>query len=49
MHNITESSYFTANATFGTLILLIGTDVDLRWPDRVRAGGLNAPDFGSGR
>lgn len=49
VHNFMESSYFTANATFGTLILLIGTDVDLRWPDRRRPGGLNAPDFGSGR
>ncbi len=49
VHNFMESSYFTANATFGTLILLIGTDVDLRWPDRSRPGGLNAPDFGSGR
>ena len=44
-HNFMESSYFTANATYGTLILLIGVDVDLRWPERGRPGGLNAPDF----
>ena len=44
-HNFMESSYFTANSTFGTLILLIGIDVDLRWPERTHPGGLSAPDF----
>lgn len=28
-HNFMESSYFTANAIFGTIILIIGTDIDL--------------------
>ena len=49
VHNFMESSYFTANATFGTLILLIGIDVDLRWPERWRVGGLNAPTFAPDR
>lgn len=30
-HNLLESSYFTANSFFGTLILLIGVDLDLRY------------------
>jgi O-antigen ligase len=29
-HNFTESSYFTANAIFGTLVLLMGVNLDLR-------------------
>ena len=45
LHNFLESSYFTANATYGILILLVGLDIDLRWPDRNRPGGFNAPDF----
>ena len=44
-HNFMESSYFTANATFGTLILLIGVDVDLRWPERGQVGGINSPQI----
>lgn len=47
-HNFMESSYFTANATFGLLILLIGIDIDLRWPERKRPGGISAPDLGRG-
>jgi O-antigen ligase len=45
LHNLLESSYFTANATYGILILLMGIDIDLRWPDRYRPGGFNAPHF----
>jgi hypothetical protein len=28
-HNWMESSYFTANALFGTIILVVGTSLDL--------------------
>jgi O-antigen ligase len=31
VHNFTESSYFTANAIFGALILVVGADIDLRY------------------
>ena len=45
LHNFLESSYFTANATYGILIMLVGVDIDLRWPDRITPGGFNAPSF----
>lgn len=44
-HNFLESSYFTANATYGILILLVGIDIDLRWPERDQPKGFNAPRF----
>ena len=46
LHNFLESSYFTANATFGILILLVGIDIDLRWPSRSLPGGFNVWRFG---
>lgn len=46
LHNFLESSYFTANATYGILILLVGTDIDLRWPDRDKPGGFNVLNLG---
>ena len=49
VHNFMESSFFTANATFGVLILLIGIDLDLRWPERARIGGISAPEFSPGK
>lgn len=37
-HNWLESSYWTANALFGSLILLIGIQLDLTWMRRPAAG-----------
>ena len=45
-HNFLESSYFTANATFGILILLVGLDIDMRWTSRNRPGSFNLWQFG---
>ena len=35
VHNWMESSYFTANAMFGTIILLVGIDIDMRYAPRL--------------
>jgi O-antigen ligase len=37
VHNWMESSYFTANAMFGIIILLVGLDIDLRLAPRNEA------------
>lgn len=34
IHNWMESSYFTANAMFGIVILLVGIDIDMRYAPR---------------
>ncbi|OXE37648.1 MAG: hypothetical protein CGW95_00260 [Phenylobacterium zucineum] len=40
-HNLLESSYFTPNSALGVLMLMVGMDIDLRWPDRHQPGGVN--------
>lgn len=37
-HNWLESSYWTANAIFGSLILMVGIQMDLTWSKRSAAG-----------
>ena len=42
-HNFMESSYFTANSTLGTLILMIGVALDLRYGEEADARLRSAP------
>ena len=50
VHNWMESSYFTANTIFGTLILVIGMDLDLnRFRTPSVGGGNSSPSSFQGR
>ncbi len=40
-HNWMESSYFTANTIFGSMILIVGIDLDLRWSRGRSASGFS--------